>query len=80
MISKKAFLKAYADVSKTIEQEADHNPLYKSKQDEMIIKDYHYAKFRKNLASTQDSPELQALLNKEDWSEEDTQSLLALLR
>lgn len=87
-MNKKAFLKAYQSVNKLAEKEVaeTHAPeayqskLYKSAKDEALIKEYHFAKFQKNLAQAQGHPDLQTLINKDDWSEEDTQKLLAMLR
>ena len=88
MMNKKAFLKAYQTVDKLAgtqktpppEPEPYESKLYKSAKDEALIKEYHFAKFQKNLAQAQGHPDLQSLINKEDWSEEDTQALLAMLR
>ncbi|EAQ66926.1 hypothetical protein MED121_13400 [Marinomonas sp. MED121] len=87
-MNKKAFLKAYQTVNKLAESENPQKQapepyqsnLYQSAKDEALIKEYHFAKFRKNLSQAQSHPELQSLINKEDWSEEDTQKLLAMLR
>lgn len=87
-MNKKAFLKAYQTVNKLgksedispIEPETYESKLYKSAKDEALIKEYHFAKFQKNLAQAQGHPDLQSLINKEDWNEEDTQKLLAMLR
>ncbi|MFT2111896.1 hypothetical protein [Marinomonas sp. 2405UD68-3] len=71
MISKKAFLKAYQDVNKLNENTQDHNPIYKSKRDEELIKDYHYAKFQKNAQTIAENSTLKELLQKKEWTEED---------
>jgi len=88
MMNKKAFLKAYQTINQLAEREkqvinepeAYASELYKSAEDEALIKEYHFAKFRKNLAQAQSHPDLQSLVNKDDWNEEDTQKLLAMLR
>ncbi len=88
MMNKKAFLKAYQTINQLAEREKKvinepepyESALYKSAEDEALIKEYHFAKFQKNLAQAQSHPDLQSLVNKEDWSEEDTQKLLAMLR
>lgn len=86
-MNKKAFLKAYQTINKLAEPKTQvpaepeyQSDLYKSAEDEALIKEYHFAKFKKNLAQAQGHPELQSLINKEDWSEEDTKKLLAMLR
>lgn len=88
MMNKKAFLKAYQTINnlaepkstKVTESEPYQSKLYKSAKDEALIKEYHFAKFQKNLAQAQGHPDLQSLINKDDWNEEDTQKLLAMLR
>lgn len=82
-MNKKAFLKAYQMVDKLadpIKTDTYESKLYQSAKDEALIKEYHFAKFKKNLAQAQSHPDLQSLVNKDDWSEEDTQKLLAMLR
>lgn len=88
MMNKKAFLKAYQTVNdlaehtkiKPVQVDAYESKLYKSAEDEALIKEYHFAKFKKNLSQAQNHPDLQSLINKEDWNDEDTQKLLAMLR
>ncbi len=82
-MNKKQFLNTYKTVdklNKETQKTAEKPSLYRSKDDERLIKDFHYAKFQKNLHNTQQSNALKALLNKKDWSEEDTETLLAALR
>jgi len=71
MISKKAFLKTYQDINKLNKNTQDHNPIYKSKRDEEVIKNYHYAKFQKNMHIIEKNTDLKALLDKEEWTDED---------
>gem|GEM_PF-6468843 len=54
--------------------------LYRSDQDEKLIKDYHYAKFQKNLDQIQNNQSLQSLIEKDEWSEDDIKTLLANFR
>ena len=54
--------------------------LYRSEYDERLIKDFHYAKFQKNLDNAQKSKALKELLEKESWDETDTKKLLESLR
>lgn len=54
--------------------------LYRSEYDERLIKDFHYAKFQKNLDNAQKSKALKELLEKEHWDETDTKKLLESLR
>lgn len=82
-MNKKAFLKTYQMVNKLadpIKEDTYESKLYQSAKDEALIKEYHFAKFQKNLSQAQSHPDLQSLVNKDDWSEEDTQKLLAMLR
>ncbi|MCZ2723370.1 hypothetical protein O1D97_17585 [Marinomonas sp. 15G1-11] len=80
MISKKAFLKAYQDVKNLTEEESAHNPIYKSKRDEELIKEYHFAKFKKNEQQLNKSKEFQELLSKEEWTSEDIKRFLQELK
>ncbi|TBR45096.1 hypothetical protein CBF23_000950 [Marinomonas agarivorans] len=85
-MNKKAFLKAYQDVNQLASKpqqppsEDRAAKIYRSAKDEELIKDYHYAKFQKNFHQTQNDPELRALIEKDDWSDEDTKQLLARMR
>ncbi len=54
--------------------------IYRSEYDERLIKEYHFAKFQKNLHQIQNNKELAELLEKEDWSEEDMKTLLEAFR
>lgn len=54
--------------------------LYRSDYDEKLIKDYHFAKFQKNLDQIQNNPKLSELLEKPEWNEEDIKALLATFR
>lgn len=54
--------------------------LYRSEYDEKLIKDYHFAKFQKNLDQIQNNPELAELFEKTEWNEEDIKTLLASFR
>ncbi|WP_240009524.1 hypothetical protein [Marinomonas algicola] len=80
MISKKAFLKTYQDIKKLNNQEPDHNPIYRSKRDEEVIKEYHFAKFKKNAQQLSESSEFKDLLEKENWTNEDVQRFLSQLK
>lgn len=85
-MNKKAFLKAYQDVKKLDPKQAEKeepeqtNSLYRSQKDEELIKSYHFAKFQKNRHQAQNHPELQSLVEKEDWDDEDTKKLLKMMR
>ncbi|AEF54263.1 hypothetical protein [Marinomonas posidonica] len=50
--------------------------IYRSKKDEKLIKDFHYAKFQENLNKTKKNNKLKELIEKEDWNEEDVKALL----
>lgn len=54
--------------------------IYRSEYDEKLIKEYHFAKFQKNLDQIQNNPELHEMLEKSEWEEADVQRLLALFR
>lgn len=54
--------------------------IYRSEYDEKLIKEYHFAKFQKNLHQIQNNKDLAALLEKDDWNEEDMKTLLAAFR
>ena len=82
-MNKNQCLKTYKKIDSLNEKPrntSETKPLYRSEYDERLIKDLHYAKFKKNLQFTQQNPSLKALLEKEDWSDEDTQELLKNLR
>lgn len=82
-MNKKQLLNTYKKIDSFNEKKVDSPvkpPIYRSEYDERLIKDFHYAKFQKNLQNAQKSDTLKALLNKEDWSEEDTNTLLESLR
>ncbi|REG84202.1 hypothetical protein [Marinomonas pollencensis] len=83
-MNKKAFLKTYQNIdklNKTEKAESDTKPpLYRSSYDEKLIKEMHFAKFKKNLQQTQQNESLKQLLEKENWDEEDTKTLLKSLR
>ena len=82
-MNKKQFLNTYKKIDGLNEKKTENSvkpPIYRSEHDERLIKDFHYAKFQKNLQNAQNSDTLKALLNKEDWSEEDTNTLLESLR
>lgn len=86
-MNKAKMLNAYKTVNKlkqpdlTDASETNSEPsLYRSEHDEKLIKEYHFAKFQKNLDQIQNNPELTSLMEKSEWSEEDVQRLLALFR
>ncbi|MGO2353384.1 MAG: hypothetical protein ACTH58_01470 [Marinomonas foliarum] len=82
-MNKKQLLNTYKKIDSFNEKKVDSSvkpAIYRSEYDERLIKDFHYAKFQKNLQNAQKSDTLKALLNKEDWSEEDTNTLLESLR
>lgn len=66
---------------KTSQEEDLHaKKIYRSEYDEKLIKEYHFAKFQKNLYQIQNNRDLAALLEKDEWSEEDMKTLLAAFR
>jgi len=82
-MNKKQFLSTYKEIdamdqNKTINTEKA--PLYRSEHDERLIKDFHYAKFQKNLDNAQKNEALKDLLEKDSWDETDTKKLLESLR
>lgn len=82
-MNKKQFLNTYKKIDsmdKSKNQNIDKSPIYRSEQDERLIKDFHYAKFQKNLDNAQKSEALKELLEKESWDETDTKKLLESLR
>jgi hypothetical protein len=83
-MNKKDFLKTYQNIDKLKQANVSNSestpPLYRSPYDEKLIKDMHFAKFQKNLQQTQENNSLKQLLEKEDWDEEDTKTLLKSLR
>ena len=87
MNNKSKMLNAYKTVNNlkkasTNEADSSHSKpkLYRSEYDEKLIKDYHFAKFQKNLDQIQNNPALTELLEKTDWNEEDIKTLLATFR
>jgi hypothetical protein len=82
-MNKKQFLNTYKKIDaleKGKTTNTEKPPLYRSEHDEQLIKDFHYAKFQKNLHNAQQSKILKDLLEKEDWDEKDTEKLLNSLR
>ena len=82
-MNKKQFLNTYKKIDaleKKKAQASEKPTLYRSEHDERLIKDFHYAKFQKNLHNAQQSKTLKALLEKDNWTEEDTEKLLNSLR
>ncbi|MBR7887827.1 hypothetical protein J9B83_02650 [Marinomonas sp. A79] len=82
-MNKKQFLNTYKKIDQldeTNKNKAENPPIYRSKQDERLIKDYHFAKFQKNRQSAQNNAALKALLEKEQWDNEDVETLLKSLR
>ena len=82
-MNKKQFLNTYKKIDSMNEKDPksiEKRPIYRSEQDERLIKDFHYAKFQKNLNNAQQSKALKDLLEKEDWDEKDTEKLLESLR
>ncbi|WP_417552202.1 hypothetical protein [Marinomonas fungiae] len=86
-MNKSKMLNAYKTVNnlkkpQTTEAHSDQSParLYRSEYDEKLIKDYHFAKFQKNLDQIQNNPEVAKLLEKPEWNEEDIKTLLASFR
>ncbi|BFM48856.1 hypothetical protein [Marinomonas sp. THO17] len=84
---KKNFLNTYKKInqlnpqanteSKALEDtSADKPNIYRSKEDERLIKEFHFAKFQKNLDNTKKNNKLKELLEKEEWNEEDVKTLL----
>lgn len=82
-MNKKQFLNTYKKIDsmdKNKPENIEKKPLYRSEQDERLIKDFHYAKFQKNLHNAKQSETLKDLLEKESWDENDTEKLLSSLR
>lgn len=82
-MNKKQFLNTYKKIDALEKEKAqtiEKPTLYRSEHDERLIKDFHYAKFQKNLHNAQQSKALKALLEKDNWTEEDTEKLLNSLR
>ncbi|MFT6405194.1 hypothetical protein [Marinomonas primoryensis] len=82
-MNKKQFLKTYKKIEAMDQRETastEKASLYRSEYDERLIKDFHYAKFQKNLDNAQKSEALKELLEKESWDETDTKKLLESLR
>ncbi|MGR0278592.1 hypothetical protein ACUM5Y_05995 [Marinomonas dokdonensis] len=91
-MNKKQFLDTYRKVSRLStpsktenkpeqkETYSSQKPLYRSPEDERLIKDLHFAKFQKNLENLHKNEELKLLIEKTEWDENDIQSLLKSLR
>ncbi len=82
-MNKKQFLNTYKKIDAMDEgkiEKPETSSIYRSKYDEHLIKEYHYAKFRKNFHNIQQSESLKHLLEKEEWSDKDTEQLLKSLR
>ncbi|MEO9654995.1 hypothetical protein [Marinomonas sp.] len=91
-MNKKQFLDTYRKVShlnapsrtenkpETKETNTSPKPLYRSPEDERLIKDLHFAKFQKNQENLHENEELKLLIEKPDWDEDDIQTLLKSLR
>ena len=82
-MNKKQFLNTYKKISEMDEKQSQNpetSSIYRSKYDEHLIKEYHYAKFQKNFHNIQQSKNLKSLLEKEEWDDKDTEQLLKSLR
>lgn len=86
-MNKSKMLNAYKSVNnlqgnKQIKEkkEPEEAKLYRSEYDEKLIKEYHFAKFQKNLDLLQNNKEMAELLKKDEWDEEDIKTLLASFR
>jgi hypothetical protein len=82
-MNKKQLLNTYKKIDAMNQSDTastEKAPLYRSEYDERLIKDFHYAKFQKNLDNAQKSKALKELLEKESWDETDTKKLLESLR
>lgn len=82
-MNKKQLLNTYKKIDAMDQNKtgnAEKASLYRSEYDERLIKDFHYAKFQKNLDNAQKSKALKELLEKESWDETDTKKLLESLR
>lgn len=85
-MNKKQFLNTYRKISgysapTQAEPAAETSkPLYRSAQDEKLIKDLHYAKFQKNQKNLHENEELRLLIEKQEWDENDVKALLRSLK
>lgn len=86
-MNKSKMLNAYKTVNNLKKPQVDETEanqekpkLYRSEYDEKLIKDYHFAKFQKNLDQIQNNPKLAELLEETEWNEEDIKALLATFR
>ncbi|MCV2402350.1 hypothetical protein OFY17_05545 [Marinomonas sp. C2222] len=82
-MNKKQFLNTYKKIGalhKKQENEVEKPSLYKTEHDEKLIKDFHFAQFQKNRDQLQDNPDFKALTDKDEWTEEDVQTLLKTLK
>ncbi|GAB3477902.1 hypothetical protein [Marinomonas epiphytica] len=82
-MNKKQFLKTYQSVQtlkkpNNVESKQE-KPLYRSLQDERLIKEMHYAKFLNNQNKIQQNKEFRSLVEKEEWDEDDIKTLLKSL-
>lgn len=80
-MNKKQFLNTYKKIdSLPQDQTSNSEPsIYRSKQDERLIKDFHYARFQKNFDNIQNNDAFRDLLEKENWDTKDIQTLLESL-
>ena len=80
-MNRKKMLNAYRAVDKSASgtSHSKQPSIYRSEYDEKLIKDYHFAKFQRNHAELKHNSALKALLEKEEWDEEDIQTLLRQL-
>lgn len=80
-MNKKQFLNTYKTIdSLSQDQTSNSEPsIYRSKQDERLIKDFHYARFQKNFDNIQNNDAFRDLLEKENWDTKDIQTLLESL-
>ncbi|TPE48735.1 hypothetical protein FJM67_12930 [Maribrevibacterium harenarium] len=80
-MNRQKMLNAYRAVDKSTSgtSHPKQPSIYRSEYDEKLIKDYHFAKFRRNHAELSHNPTLKALLEKAEWDEEDVQTLLRQL-
>ncbi|KZN14805.1 hypothetical protein [Marinomonas sp. TW1] len=81
---KKQFLNTYKKINQLDPKNVRQDPIpdeptaniYRSKEDEKLIKDFHYAKFQENLSKTKKNNKLKILIKKDEWDEEDVKALL----
>lgn len=82
-MNKKQFLNTYKKINslnKAKGVEPEKPSLYKTAHDEKLIKDFHFAQFQKNRDQLQDNSDFKALIDKDEWNEEDVQALLKTLK